>query len=167
MQTLDVISVNLWDIVISLANLTIMFLLVKKFLFKPVMKVISERQSTIDQQYESARIAEETAKEHESELSERLGSAKEEAADIIKNATESAARRGDEIIADAKEKASGIVAKAQADAELERKKAQDGIKEEIVEVASALSEKVLGRKISEDDHRSLIDSVIEGLGDKK
>lgn len=167
MQTLDVISVNLWDIVISLLNLTILFLLVKKFLFKPVMRVISERQSTIDRQYENARLAEEKAREHEDELSERLGNAKKEAAEIIKGATESAAKRGEEIVADAKEKASGIVAKAQSDAELERKKAEAEIKTEIVEVASALSEKVLGRKITDEDHRSLIDSVIEGLGDKK
>ena len=48
-QSLDVISVNLWDILISLANLLILFILVKKFLFKPVKKVLEKRQSEIDE----------------------------------------------------------------------------------------------------------------------
>ena len=167
MQTLAVISVNIWDIVISLANLTVLFLLVKKFLYKPVTKVINERQSALDLQYENAKNAEEKAKEHELELSERLGNAKEEAAEIIKSATENASKRGEEIVAQAKNKALGIVAKAEADAELEKKKAKAEIKAEIIEVAAALSEKVIGREITEDDHRNLIDSVIEGLGDNK
>ena len=45
MQTLDVISVNIWQILISLANLTILFLLFKKFLFKPVKKVMEKREA--------------------------------------------------------------------------------------------------------------------------
>ena len=44
MQTLDVISVNLWQILISLINLFLLFLILKKFLFKPVKKVLDQRQ---------------------------------------------------------------------------------------------------------------------------
>ena len=43
MQTLDIISVNIWQIIISLSNLVILFLLVKKFLFKPVKSMIAKR----------------------------------------------------------------------------------------------------------------------------
>ena len=38
MQSLDVISVNIWHILISLANLAILFFVVKRFLFAPVSK---------------------------------------------------------------------------------------------------------------------------------
>jgi len=48
MQTLEVISVNLWQILISLLNLLILFLLFKKFLFKPVNNMLAKRQSEID-----------------------------------------------------------------------------------------------------------------------
>ena len=57
MQTLEIISVNLWQILISLANLTILFLLVKKFLYKPVKKVLAQRQSEIDSHYDAAKQA--------------------------------------------------------------------------------------------------------------
>ena len=54
MQSLDVISVNLWQIVISLSNLILLFLLVKKFLFGPVEKMLQKRQDYIDERYEEA-----------------------------------------------------------------------------------------------------------------
>ena len=53
MQTLEVISVNLWQILISLLNLLILFLLFKKFLFKPVNNMLAKRQSEIDEKYEA------------------------------------------------------------------------------------------------------------------
>ena len=54
MQTLEVISVNLWQILISLLNLLILFLLFKKFLFKPVNDMLAKRQSEIDARYDAA-----------------------------------------------------------------------------------------------------------------
>ena len=54
MQSLEVISVNFWQILISLLNLLILFLLFKKFLFKPVNNMLAKRQSEIDAKYEEA-----------------------------------------------------------------------------------------------------------------
>ena len=54
MQTLDVISINLWQVLVSLANLVLLFLLVKKFLYKPVKEMLEQRQSTIDGEYAAA-----------------------------------------------------------------------------------------------------------------
>ena len=48
MQTLDVISVNLWQILASLLNLVLLFLIVKHFFYKPVRKMLDERRATID-----------------------------------------------------------------------------------------------------------------------
>ena len=61
MQSLDVISINLWQILISLINLFLIFLVVKKFLFKPVKKIFATRQEELDQQYASAEEAERKA----------------------------------------------------------------------------------------------------------
>ena len=63
MQSLDVISVNIWQILISLANLLILFLMFKKFLFKPVNNMLEKRQSEIDAQYEAAEEAKRSAQE--------------------------------------------------------------------------------------------------------
>ena len=166
MQNLDVISVNLWQILISLANLLILFLIIKKFLYKPVKNVMAKRQSEIDERYSAADSAEQEAKSNKALWEEKLQNAQSESDAIISSATESAKFREEKIISEANEKAEGIIRRAKNEADLEMKKASDGIKREIVEVSSALTEKMIGREINADDHRTLIDSFIEKIGDE-
>ena len=165
MQTLDVISINIWQILISLANLTILFLLVKKFLYKPVKKVLKQRQDEINLHYDAATQAEDEALKSKQQYEEALSGAKDEADSIIKTAAEKAQRRSDTITAEAQEKANRILRQAEQDAALEREKAADSIKKEIVEVSSALSKKLIERDINIDDHKALIDSFIEEIGE--
>ena len=56
-QNLGVISVNLWQILIALVNLLLIFLILKKFLFGPVKKLLKQRQDNIDNQYSEAEKA--------------------------------------------------------------------------------------------------------------
>ncbi len=166
MQTLDVISVNLWQMVVSLANLVLLFLIVKKFLYKPVKKMLETRQNTIQGEYDAASEAKEQANLDKIKYEEKLQSAKAEADEVIKSAVSVANQREKEIIAEARSKADGIIRQAENDAVLERKKAEDAVKKEIVEVSSLLTEKVLEREVSAEDHQHFIDSFIESIGDE-
>ena len=166
MQTLDVISVNLWQTVISLLNLILLFWLVKKFLFKPVKKVLDQRQKEIDDRYAQADEANAEAQRSRQGWEQKLADADAEADAIVQTATENARRRGDTLVTEARQQADSIIRMAQNEAELERKKAADGIRQEIVEVSGALAQKLLEREINTQDHRTLIDSFIEELGDE-
>ena len=73
--------------------------------------------------------------------------------------------RGDKIVAEAREKAEGIVRQGELEAEMEKKKAQESIKREITEVSAALTEQLLSREMNQDDHRKMIDSFLQGIGD--
>lgn len=165
MQHLSIISVNLWQMLVSLINLVLLFLLVKKFLYKPVKRMLETRQKTIEDDYAQADAAKEQALAEKEAYREQLQGAKREAEALIKNATELASDREREILAAAKAKADGIVRQAENDAALERKKAEDGIKREIVEVSSLLTEKLLEREVSAEDHRRFVESFIESIGD--
>ena len=164
-QTLDVISVNIWQIVISLINLLIIFLIVKKFLYKPLQNVLAARRSEIDAQYAEVADAESKANESRKLWEDKLAGANAEADAIINKATEQAKFRGEAIVSDAEAKADSIIRMAETEADLERRKAVDGIKREIVDVSGAIAEKMLEREINTDDHRALIDSFIENIGD--
>ncbi len=166
MQTLDIISVNIWQMLVSLANLVLLFLLVKKFLYKPVKKMLEARQNAINNEYDEANKALESANADKKAYEEKLRNAKQEADKVIKEAVDTAAEREQEIIAQAKQKAEGIVRRAENEAVLERKKAEDGIRKEIIEVSSLLTEKMLEREVSAEDHKRFIDSFIEGIGDE-
>lgn len=164
MQTLEIISVNIWQILISLANLVILFLLMKHFLYKPVKKVLAQRQKAIDDQYSEADKAKKAAEEERSVWEQKMQTAETQANEILQNATANASRRSDAIIAEAKDKADGIVRNAENEAELQRLKAEDDIKNDIVDLSAALTEKLLSREINSDDHKAFIDSFIEDIG---
>ena len=165
MQTLDIISVNIWNTVISLCNLLIIFIVVKKFLFAPVKKVLDARREKIDSDYADAKKAMDEANAARTEYEAKLETARDTADGIIKDATGNANRRADDIVAEAKQKAAVIIKHAEADAELELKKAQSAIRHEIADVSVEISQKLLEREINRDDHKQLIDSFIENLGD--
>ena len=163
-QSLDVISVNIWQIIISLANLLILFLLVKKFLFKPVNNILQKRENEIENQYNEAKKAEQEANANKEKWENAISGAKQEADNIISDATSSAKFQSEKIVEDAKMRADGIIRQAEIEADLEHKKAQERIKQDIVEVSSAIAEKMLEREIDTNDHRNLIDSFIEKIG---
>ena len=164
-QSLDVISVNLWSILISLANLVILFLLVKKFLFGPVNKVMEKRNSEIENRYKSAEQSETDANNLKIEWEQKMQDLNQKADSILSDATSNANARGEQIISEANKRADDIIKQAHDEAELEYKKAKDDIKHEIVEVSGALTQKILEREINSEDHHRLIDSFIENIGE--
>ncbi len=166
-EYLDIISANMWQALISLANLLILFLILKKFLYKPVKKMLSQRQASIEQQYKDAEEAKAQAQASEAEWAEKLETANQQAEAIYSEATANAQIRGEKIVAEAREKADVIMRRAENEAELEKLKAADGIRKEIVVVSTQLAEKMLDREINEEDHRELINSFIQDIGETK
>ncbi len=166
MQSLEIISVNLWQILISLCNLLILFLILKKFLFKPVKKAVADRENAIKQQYEQADSAQKAADDLKQQWENKMLEAEENANAILSEASENAQKRSDAIIAETNERAERIIKQAENDAELEKKKARAGIKQEIIDVSAALSEKMLAREINAEDHRQMIDTFLSELGEE-
>ena len=164
-QTLDIITINIWSILISLANLVLLFFILKRFLYKPMKKVLEERRLAVDKQYEDADKAKLLAEESKEAWEKKLETANAEANAIITTAEQKAQNRSDVILIQANEKAESIIKRAESDAELERKKAETDIKKEIAEVSAALAEKMLEREINIDDHRNLIETFINEVGD--
>ena len=165
MQSLEIISINIWHIVISLCNLLILFLMLKKFLYQPVKKVLADRQAAIDSRYDEADKAKSEALQSKAEWEERMAAADEEAAGIISSAVESANRQSSAILGETKEKADRMISRARAEAEAERRRAEDDIKTQIADVSVILAGKILDREINAEDHSDLIDSFISEIGE--
>ena len=149
----------------TLINTLILFLVLKHFLFKPVNKILDERKQNVEETYRQADEKLSEAARLESEYTEKLANAKEESAEIVKNATKRAQTRSDEIIAEAKKEASSLMVKANADIEKEKKRAVNQITDEISDIALAVAEKVVEKEIDPKDHERLIESFISELGE--
>ena len=119
MQSLEVISFNLWQMLISLANLVILFWILKRFLFKPVKKVLAQRQAELDSQYAAAGEAQQKAMQDQQQWAEKLRGAQDEADALLKSAADDARSRGERIVAEARSKADGMIRQAEAQTALE------------------------------------------------
>ena len=167
MQNLDIISINIWQVVISLANLVILFLILKKFLFEPVKKIKAQRENEIEAQYRKAEKTRQEANELKAGWEEKIATADQKADEIINEAVERANSRNEVMLYESREKADQIIRKAKADIERDRREARETIKKEIVDVSQVISEQIIGREINMDDHRDLIDNAIDRMGEPK
>lgn len=165
MQTLDIISVNIWQIIISLSNLVILFLLVKKFLFKPVKSMIAKREEAAAAELKAAEEIKKEALNEKVAWDKKMAAADAEADEIIKQAVVKANKKSGVIINTATERADEIIKLAKFEANLEHKAAEEGIKKEIVDLSSALTGKLLSREINPEDHSELIDEFINEIGE--
>ena len=164
-ENLAFLTIDTGTIIGTLLNTVILFLILKHFLFKPVNKVINDRQAEVTATYEEADKKLENAKALEADYTEKLNLAKEESAEIVKSATKKAQTRSDEIIFTAKNEASSIMEKTNEDILREKKRAVNQIKDEISDIAMSIAEKVVSKEISAKDHERLIEDFIAGIGD--
>ncbi|MBQ5330040.1 MAG: F0F1 ATP synthase subunit B [Oscillospiraceae bacterium] len=147
-----------------LLNTFILLLVVKKFLFEPVNKVIEERKAQVSKTYVEADNALENAHKLESEYEEKLSQAKEESAEIVRAASERAGRKGEEITAAARKEADAMIARANAEIEHERARAVSEVKGEIAGMAVELAEKIIGRNVqSSAEQDRLINDFIDNI----
>ena len=160
------VSLGWWEILVTICNTLITFLIVKKFLFKPVLKMINERQKEIDDMYSAADSAQKQAQAMEAEYQQKLSAAADTGERIVKEAVARGQAREEEILRQANAQAAAILDKASADIAMEKKKAVNDAKDEISDIAMAIAEKVVGRELGDADQSDLINEFINGLGDQ-
>lgn len=165
-QTLDIISVNLWQILISLANLLIMFLILKRFLFKPVQKVMAARQEQVDKIYGEADENRNAAISMKQEYEARLATAREEADGLVRNAVQTAQRRGEAIVSEASSQASRLKQKAEEEVALEKRQMLRDVRGEISDMAVSIASKVVEREVNKADHEAFVDEFIRNVGEE-
>lgn len=158
------VGLSAWELIVTICNTLITFLIIKKFLFKPVRKMIAAREEEVRAIYSEAERNQTEAEALRAEYTERLAKAKEEASEITKSATRRATVRSEEILKDATKQASDMMQKAEVTIEQERKKAMNEIKDEIGGLSVMIASKVVEKDINEADHKRLIEDFIDKVG---
>ena len=160
------VGVNLWTMLFAWANLLILYLFLKKLLFKPMKNMIDSRQKEIDDMYSEAEDARASAEELKSEYEEKMSLANEESVQILKSAVRSAQLKEEEILKEAGDQAARIVERAEEQIELEKKRAINEVKNEVSSMAIGIASAVIERDVSEREHRALIDDFINNIGNE-
>lgn len=159
------IGVNFWTALFVLLNTIALFLVLKRFLFQPVLKMISDRQAEIDGMYQKADVACLEAEQMRLDYAQKLNAATQTSQKIVSDAVVRGQEREAEILRAANAQAAAILDKAQADIAQEKKKAVNEAKNEISDMAMTIAQKVVGRTITPDDQNRLVEQFIDELGE--
>lgn len=158
------VGVNIWTMIFAWCNLIILYLVLKKILFKPVMNMIDSRQKEVDDMYTDAETSMDEAARLKDEYEEKLSHATEESEEILRSAQRRAQLREEDILREANVKAERILERAEEQIELEKKRAINEVKDEVSGLALGIAAAVIERDISEEEHKEMIDSFIENIG---
>ena len=161
------VGINFWTALFVLLNTLTIYFVAKKFLFKPVMKIIHDRQKEIDDMYAQAQSAQDSAKALEEEYQAKLTAAQETGDRLVKEAMERGKNREEEILRQASREADAIREKASADIAREKKQAINDAKNEISSLAMEIAGKVVGESLDEVRQEKLVNSFLEELGEQK
>lgn len=158
------VYINWWNILVTMCNTLITFAIIKKFLFKPVRKMLAAREEEVQAMYGNAEKAQTEAEQMRSEYTQRLAKAKEEAAEIVGSATRRATVRSEEILKESSQQAAAMMKKAENTIEQERKKAMNELKDEVASLSVMIASKVVERDIKDADHERFIEEFIDKVG---
>ncbi len=156
-----------WSIFEAVANVIILFVLLRIFLFKPINKIKDERTRTVQDDFDSAKKAKEEAEALRQQYDDSISSAKGEANKIIMKAHEDAEADKAMIMKKSQEEAEEIVTAAGKAAENERKRIIQQAQSQIADLAIAAASKVVGANLDDEKNRRLVDEFLsEEEGEK-
>jgi len=155
------IGINLPLLVAFVINFVILFGLLSIVLYKPVLKMLDERQAKIKESLEQAeQIKEEVARSDE-QIKANLKTAHKEGQALIAQAAQIGERLTEEAKEKARQEAGSLIAKAHAEIGRERDKAIDELRKEFVDIAILAAEKMINETLDREKHRKLIDEVLD------
>lgn len=150
-------------LIAQIVNFLILLYILKRFLYKPILKMLDERKEKISGGLKNAEEIEKKLNQIVAEREEQLKKASKEGEEIIKEATASA----NQIITEAHEKAGSdievIIEKAHQSIDLEKEKMRQEIRSELADLVVAGLEKVTGKILDKKDQEEMVKKTIKEL----
>ena len=143
----------------------ILFMAASYLLLDPVRKILNDRKERVMKDQRDAARNKEEAVRMKDEYDGKLKDIYKVAEQILSDSRKKALQRENQIIADAKNEASRIIESARQEAELEKKRVKDEVKQEMISVASLMSEKIVAASMDEAKQNALIEQTLEEMGD--
>lgn len=146
-------------------NLLLLFILLRIFLFKPVLGMIEKRKNTISSALSEADQKNADAAALKAQYENSLKDAKQESFQIVSEAKERAQGQYNQIIDKAHADATQIVQQANAAAQADRERMMKDARGELAEVALAAASKLLGTTVDAKTNKAMLDAFLAEAGD--
>ena len=154
------------DSAITILAMFFVFLLLSYLLFNPARNLMEKRQEGIREQMETAAREKQDAIQFKAEYDEKIKNVQKETDEILSEARKKALKKVSVMLEEAREEAAQIVARANREVELEKSKVKDEMKQEIINVATAMAGKIVASSLDESKQSQLLADTLEEMGDE-
>lgn len=154
-----------WNIIWTFVDLIVLYVLLKKFLFARVQKVLDQRQEMIQGQMDHAKEQEVLANQNLQQVRETVENATKEAREKAQRILEAASRKEKEQLQASEEEAKRILISSRKQAEQERKKLLADTQDEMVTIAMLAARKAVGNNINEEKEKALFEDLLKKVGE--
>lgn len=144
----------------QVVNFVILLYILKRFLYKPILKVLEERRRKIETSMKQSEEIQKKFDEISQKQTDILDMAKKESEQIIEDAKNEAKILAEQIQANAKAGAEETIKSTQQTLELEKQKMISEAKQEIVDVVAAATEKVVQKTLTQSDKSRLVKKAV-------
>ena len=151
-----------WPSLIAyLLNFTILLIVLSKFAYKPILKILDDRSSNIKDSLELADKVREESAQQQAQLDDQLVESRKQGQTIIEEARSAAEKLSDQEREKSKKEAEEFLVKAKNDIERERDSAMDELRSNFGGLAVSAAEQIIQRSLDENTHKDIIDNVLE------
>ena len=155
------LGINPSLLIAFVVNFIILFVILRLVAYKPIVKMLNERQAKIKESMDQAeKIRQETARSEE-EIKAHIEKARKKGQAVIAQAAQIGERIKEEAKDSARQEAESLIAKARTEIKLERDKTVDDLRAEFADIAILAAEKVIKETVDKKKHRKLIDEVLK------
>ncbi len=148
----------------QMINFLVLFLLLRKFLFKPVMDYLDKRNEYVQNSLKEAENKLKDATDLHEEYKKEMANAKREGREIIERASSQGEATREEILKEAKEESEKIMNRARDEIEREKEKVLSELREEVANLSVTIASKILKEKMDEEVHGDLVEKFIGEVG---
>lgn len=153
------------NLIFTIANLIILYFLLRKFLINPVRNVMEARKQLIENSLKEAADTKEAAYQLKDNYEQQLAGAKEDATKIITKAQDEATAEYNKKMQEAVKDAAKIKKDAAEAMEVEAAAAKREMQAEVAGLAMAAAMKVIGDSNTEIQNKALYDTFLQEVGE--
>lgn len=161
MELLEKFGINFPVLIAQVVNFLIVLGVLYKFAYKPVLKMLHDRTKMIEDGVKNAEKAKTAVEEAAKKQEQVLAEARTEAQAILTKAREQSAAQGAALLEQSKEEAAKLALKTKADLALEHDQLLKNAKAEVADIVVMVAEKLLKEKVTDEKDRALISKLLE------
>ena len=151
-------------VLVSIVNFLVLLYLLRRFMWGPILATLDRRAAKIREGLELTESARREREQLKQEVEKILGEARREAAAIAERTTKAAEAAAADIRTQAKTEADRIREKGRTDAQALHDQALAQLRSEVASMVVLAASRILGREISPEQHRALIERSLDEAG---